>query len=142
MKMRIPALWPIGITLLVVFGTALIACATSPAGTNALSSDTGMTMYTYDRDVAGSNTSACTGSCVAMWPPVPREHARGEKFGSISRADGIQQLTYEDKPLYYYVKDQKPGDIYGDNIDGVWHAIYTRPQRAKRKARGYPSGYD
>ena len=128
--------------VLVLLGFVLSACATSSVGTEVLRSDTGMTMYTYDRDVAGSKTSACTGVCAESWPPVSIEHASGVNYGSISRADGTQQLTYKDKPVYYYSGDQKPGDRYGDNVDGDWHAIPKRAKRAKRRARGYPSGYD
>lgn len=24
-------------------------------------------------------------------------------------------------PLYYWVKDKKPGDVTGDGVNGVWH---------------------
>lgn len=27
------------------------------------------------------------------------------------------------KPLYLYAKDEKPGDINGNNINDVWHII-------------------
>ena len=142
MKPQYWALAPAIVLALIVFGTVLSACATGPSGTEVLTSNTGMTMYTYDRDVAGSNTSACTGTCAGVWTPVSIEDASGPSYGSISREDGRQQLTYDGKPVYYYVKDQKPGDIYGDDIDGVWHVISKRAKRTKRRARGYPSGYD
>ena len=79
--------------VLVLFGVAKSACATSLGGTEVLCSDTGMTMYTFDRGVKGSHTSACTGACAESRPPVPSEHASGEDCGSISRADDKQQLT-------------------------------------------------
>ena len=142
MKVQHQALMPAIVLTLTAFGAALSACATSPSETKVLRSNTEMTIYTYDRDVAGSNTSACTGSCTEVWTPVPIEDASGRAYGSISREDGTQQLTYEGKPVYYYVKDQKPGDMYGDGIDGVWHVISKRANRTKRRARGYPSGYD
>ncbi len=30
----------------------------------------GMTVYVYDEDTQGASTSACTGSCLNIWPPV------------------------------------------------------------------------
>jgi predicted lipoprotein with Yx(FWY)xxD motif len=27
------------------------------------------------------------------------------------------------KPLYYWVKDTKPGDKTGDNVQNVWHIV-------------------
>ena len=30
----------------------------------------GMTLYTFDRDVAASGKSACNGPCAALWPPA------------------------------------------------------------------------
>jgi predicted lipoprotein with Yx(FWY)xxD motif len=31
---------------------------------------TGMTLYTFDKDVAGSGKSVCNGPCATNWPPV------------------------------------------------------------------------
>jgi predicted lipoprotein with Yx(FWY)xxD motif len=39
----------------------------------------------------------------------------------ITRADGGRQVTYNDQPLYLYVRDQKPGDTTGEGVAGVWH---------------------
>ena len=42
------------------------------------------------------------------------------KLGSITRADGIKQVTYNDMPLYYWASDMKPGDMTGQGVGGVW----------------------
>ena len=38
----------------------------------------------------------------------------------IRRDDGRTQWAYKGKPLYYWVKDQKPGDRTGDGFNGAW----------------------
>lgn len=82
----------------------------------------GMTVYTFDNDSTGK--SACTGQCAQNWPPVPAaEGTPPEPYGSITREDGTRQLTYKGKPVYTFVKDQKPGDKTGDKVKDVWHAL-------------------
>jgi predicted lipoprotein with Yx(FWY)xxD motif len=45
------------------------------------------------------------------------------EYTIISRDDGKKQYAYKGKPLYYWVKDQKPGDKTGDGfMNGAWHA--------------------
>ena len=44
-------------------------------------------------------------------------------FGTIIRDDGAQQSTYKSRPLYFYAKDQVPGDVLGDNVNGIWFVI-------------------
>jgi predicted lipoprotein with Yx(FWY)xxD motif len=42
-------------------------------------------------------------------------------YAVITREDGSKQWAYKGKPLYYWVKDTKPGDVSGDGVKGVWH---------------------
>ncbi|HMW44081.1 MAG TPA: hypothetical protein PKC88_17060, partial [Plasticicumulans sp.] len=55
----------------------LAACAASdPGAAPARVADgvwvggNGMTLYVFDKDVAGSGRSACNGACAANWPPL------------------------------------------------------------------------
>ena len=48
-------------------------------------------------------------------------------LGSTPRTDGNSQLTYNRMPLYYWAKDQKPGDTTGQNVGGVWFVINPEP---------------
>ncbi|MEH6470893.1 MAG: hypothetical protein V7752_06535 [Halopseudomonas sp.] len=41
-------------------------------------------------------------------------------FAIISRDDGGLQWTFNDNPLYTWIKDQQPGDTSGDGVKGVW----------------------
>ncbi len=83
----------------------------------------GMTLYTFDRDTASSGKSVCNGPCATNWPPLTAEgQAAGGDYGVVTRDDGSKQLAYKGKPLYYWVKDTKPGDKTGDGVNQVWHA--------------------
>ena len=39
--------------------------------------------------------------------------------------DGMtkKMWAYKGMPLYYWVKDDKPGDTTGDGVGGVWHVV-------------------
>lgn len=81
----------------------------------------GMTLYTFDRDVAGSGKSVCNGPCATNWPPLVASTAPGGDYTLVTRDDGKMQLAYKGKPLYYWAKDAKPGDKTGDGVNQVWH---------------------
>ena len=107
----------------------LAACSTMMPAAPArmtdgvLTNGAGMTLYTFDRDVAGSGKSVCNGQCAANWPPLVAgadAKASGD-WSVLTRDDGVKQWAYNGKPLYLWVKDQKPGDKTGDGVQGVWH---------------------
>ena len=84
----------------------------------------GMTLYRYTRDAAG--TSTCTDTCAVNWPPyltayLPAE--KGSKLGTTARKDGALQVTYDGQPLYFWIKDSKPGDTTGQNVGQVWFVV-------------------
>ena len=84
----------------------------------------GMTVYTFDKDVAGSGKSACTGQCAENWPAVKAGDAPlSEPYSAIVRDDGTKQLAYHGKPLYTFVKDKKAGDREGDKKMNMWHVV-------------------
>jgi predicted lipoprotein with Yx(FWY)xxD motif len=87
-----------------------------------LTNDAGMTLYTFDRDMPGSGKSACNGPCATNWPPLmAKDGDRGSgNFSVITRDDGKAQWAYQGKPLYTWVKDQKPGDMTGDGFNNAW----------------------
>ena len=90
---------------------------------NVLADSKGMSLYTFDKDTPGK--SACTGECATYWPPVGAS-ASDKPVGDltvITRADGTMQWADHGKPLYTYVKDKAPGDVTGDKVNGVWHAV-------------------
>jgi predicted lipoprotein with Yx(FWY)xxD motif len=83
----------------------------------------GMTLYTFDKDTGGK--SVCTGECAKNWPPFEAEagaKAEGD-WSIVKRDDGTMQWAYKGKPLYYFMKDTKPGDKTGDKVKDVWHVL-------------------
>lgn len=84
----------------------------------------GMTVYTFDKDVANSGKSACTGQCAENWPAVKAgDAAPAAPYSTVVRDDGTKQLAYHGKPLYTFVKDKKAGDREGDKKMNVWHVV-------------------
>ena len=122
MKFVSPALILGAVTLAVVAGCASTSPAPAKVTDGVLTGPNGMTLYTFDKDVAGSGKSTCNGPCAANWPPLaaaPGDAASGD-FSIITRDDGSRQWAVKGKPVYYWVKDSKPGDKTGDGFNKVW----------------------
>ena len=102
--------------------------AESTAGTIVVDGK-GMSVYYYTKDIKDSGTSACTGGCLAAWPPVlaaadsPTVDGVTGTVGTIDTPDGKKQLTINGMPLYYYAKDLAPGDILGQGVGSVWYLV-------------------
>lgn len=118
---------------LVLLASATFAACSSMAthptmvSNDVITGNNGMTLYVFDKDVAGSGKSLCNGPCAANWPPlIASDFAVGSEAGSsdytlVVRDDGKKQWALKGKPLYYWAKDQKPGDKTGDGFNNVWH---------------------
>lgn len=109
---------------LALLATGLVACQSSSTRSGVasdLTDDRGMTLYTFDKDRAGSGSSACYGACAAQWPPVAAGRLGARESAPIRRDDGSAQATLDDRELYYFAGDARPGDRNGDGIGGVWH---------------------
>lgn len=105
--------------------SAAASSAADPAmvSDGVLTGSNGMTLYTFDRDMAGSGKSACNGPCATNWPPLfakDGDMASGD-YSVIARDDGKKQWALKGKPLYFWGKDMKPGDRTGDGFNNVWH---------------------
>lgn len=110
----------------------LAGCATmNPAPAPAMMKDgmlvnaSGLTLYTFDRDHAGSGKSVCNGTCAINWPPYLAA-ASAQPHGDytiVVRDDGQRQWAFKGKPLYTWPEDQEPGDKYGDNKNKIWHIV-------------------
>ena len=89
----------------------------------ALVNTAGMTLYTFDKDMAGSGKSVCNGPCAKNWPPLMAEASDAGQgaWSVITRDDGSKQWAYKGKPVYLWVKDHNPGDKTGDGVLNVWH---------------------
>ena len=97
-------------------------------GTAVLTNSKGFTLYWFGPDT--STTSKCTGSCATYWPPVTGPVTAGSgvtgTLGTITRADGTVQATYDGHPLYTYVGDTAPGLAKGNGLNlsgGLWYEM-------------------
>lgn len=108
--------------IILISSTAFGQTALTKNSEGVLVNASGMTLYTFDKDVTGSGKSSCNGPCAATWPAVPASGARTTPpYSVVARDDGTMQLAYNGKPLYLYASDKKPGDRIGDNVKDVWH---------------------
>jgi len=104
----------------------------------------GRTLYLFQKD--SGTTSECTGACAANWPPLranspPRigDGANASLIATTMRSDGSRQITYNNHPLYTFVKDTKAGDTNGEGLTafgGTWYAISP----AGNQVVGQPAG--
>jgi predicted lipoprotein with Yx(FWY)xxD motif len=119
-------------SLMLLLAALLVGCASAPEAAppaqmkgGVLVNAKGLTLYVFDKDVAGSGKSACNGDCAVKWPPLLAT-ATDKPMGDltiIDRADGRKQWAYKGKPLYTWPEDSEPGDVYGDNYNKVWHIV-------------------
>ncbi len=89
---------------------------------------TGKTLYVFDNDAA--DTSACTGQCEAVWPPltVTGDVVVGggldeEDFATFAREGGAMQVTAYGLPLYTFSGDTAAGETNGQGVGGIWWAV-------------------
>jgi predicted lipoprotein with Yx(FWY)xxD motif len=117
--------WSIAVPFLLAACASYTTHAASPAKVSdgVLTAGSGMTLYVFDKDAAGSGKSVCNGPCAANWPPllVADGETAGSDYGIVTRDDGKKQWSYKGKPLYFWGKDMKPGDRTGDGFNNVWH---------------------
>src|SRR6266567_6734492 len=97
----------------------------------ALVDGQGRAMYLWEADKSG--TSTCTGACAAAWPPVtvtgtPQAGTgvNQAKLGTVKRADGTEQLTYNHHPLYLFAGDASTGVAHGQGskeFGASWYVL-------------------
>jgi predicted lipoprotein with Yx(FWY)xxD motif len=109
----------------------------------------GRTLYVV---VNGTETVPCEGDCATAWPPFTEEDmmmaeddtmmadesdTMGEDssmmatvdpalLGTVTRADGSTQLTYNGHALYYFVGDVNPGEVNCQAVEqfgGIWYVL-------------------
>ena len=110
--------------------STVVSTAKTGLGTILVNSR-GHTLYLFGKDPKGK--SACTGQCATFWPPLiasgkPRVAggAKASLIGTIKRADGRRQVTYNRHPLYTFVKDTKKGQTHGEGFSAFgakWYAV-------------------
>ncbi|HFU74445.1 MAG TPA: hypothetical protein ENK65_02715 [Helicobacteraceae bacterium] len=101
----------------------------NPRTQTYLTAGNNFALYTFDNDDV--NVSNCYGDCAVIWPPFDAnletlgtlEWIDTSKFTRVQRNDGVAQVAYNGKPLYYFANDLVASDTKGDWVKGVWHLI-------------------
>jgi predicted lipoprotein with Yx(FWY)xxD motif len=98
-----------------------------------LTDQQGRALYLFTPDEE-ARASTCYEACAAAWPPVLTQmqpeaahpEVKGGELGTVRRADGTLQVTYNGWPLYYYVQDAQPGQVTGQDVHsfgGEWYLL-------------------
>jgi predicted lipoprotein with Yx(FWY)xxD motif len=112
-------------------------------GGTVLATAQGFTIYWFAPDSA--TKSVCSGQCAVFWPPLLGKPTAASgvnltgSWGTITRADGKTQATYDGHPLYLYKADTAAGVDKGNGVNasgGLWWAM--TPTGAKLTAVSNP----
>jgi len=92
----------------------------------------GFALYAFTRDRRGG-PSQCYGGCAKAWPVYFASGSlragpgvKRSLLGTTRRRNGRRQVTYNGRPLYYYVGERRPGVILCQNVDefgGTWLVV-------------------
>ena len=99
--------------------------------------------FTYDQ----TSKSRCYGACAKAWPPYlvkkPKAGtgAKQSLLGTTRRTDGSIQVTYNGRPLYYYVDDGK-GQILCQNVRRVRRPLADPPRQRQARSLSAVSAGD
>lgn len=103
-----------------------------------LADSRGHTLYVFDQGV-------CSGSCAALWPPfltsgapVALTGVKKSLVGTMKRSDGKLQVTFAHRPLYFFARDTKAGQVNGLAIPH-WSAVSPTGAKVHAKAAGSTS---
>jgi predicted lipoprotein with Yx(FWY)xxD motif len=101
------------------------------------------TLYLFEKDKGAK--SACSGACAQNWPPLltkgaPKAgpSAKASLLGTIKRADGTTQVTYNKHPLYTFLGDAgKRGSTKGEGLTAFGAKWYVVAAKGTEKTGRY-----
>lgn len=114
---------------------ATIAVGESEEHGAYLTDGQGMALYMFEIDTQGQDgqeaASECADDCLDAWPlftgseePQTEGDVQSDLIGTLQRDDGATQFTYNGWPLYYFVRDDSPGQTAGHEVDGFGGGWY------------------
>jgi predicted lipoprotein with Yx(FWY)xxD motif len=113
---------------------------TSIQGRTVLTDSAGFVLYWFAPDTP--TTSKCNGSCATFWPPLIGTPSLGSgvtvtgQLGTIKRANGQLQATYDGHPLYLFKSDTSAGMWTGNDIvasGAKWWLMTSTGSKLKKK---------
>lgn len=144
--------WTTTLTSLALAAFALLAFAQTEGGTVAvgeseqhgpyLTDAEGNALYLFvDEDMQSddpermtegvrSNAAPCANGCLQAWPPLMGEWTAGDGVDDellyAADVDGRMQAVYNGWPLYYFVRDEAPGQTNGQGVGQaptIWYLL-------------------
>jgi predicted lipoprotein with Yx(FWY)xxD motif len=113
---------------------------TTIQGRTVLTDSAGFVLYWFAPDTP--TTSKCNGSCATFWPPLIGTPSLGSgvtlagQLGTIKRANGQLQATYDGHPLYLFKSDTSAGQWTGNDIvasGAKWWLMTSTGSKLKKK---------
>ncbi len=107
----------------------------------------GNTVYTLR-----ASKVSCGANCLKTWPEVllpagitavaAGTGVNAAKLGTVAGLGGALQVTYGGKPLYWFSKDTRPGQVKGNVKDkwGSWSVVATAKPAGTSSSSGSNSG--
>ncbi|WP_433018168.1 hypothetical protein [Kribbella sp. CA-294648] len=90
----------------------------------------GWTAYRFEKDEDKPPKVNCANDCVLTWPPAVTDSSKlqitgidPQLVGTVTRADGYQQVTLNGWPLYRFKDDKTATDTLGEGAAGNWSAV-------------------
>jgi predicted lipoprotein with Yx(FWY)xxD motif len=90
---------------------------------------------------------ACTGQCLAIWPPLKASgalkaggSAKAADLGTVKISGGMKQVTYKGHPLYLFASDSKRGQTSGEGVNG-FYAVSPSGNKVSKPSSGGGGGY-
>ena len=109
-------------------GESLSLEVVESAGIMLITDHRGFAVYGNERETPAALVCA-DADCTKVWLPLePRDPAIAarldrSKFDVILRPDGIEQVVYDQIPLYLWTGDSAVGVPAGSGVAGIWFAL-------------------
>lgn len=77
-----------------------------------------------------ADAAPCSGGCLEAWPPLTAAVEAGEGVDSellyTADVEGMTMAVYNGWPLYYFVRDEAPGETNGQGVGdapNIWYLV-------------------
>lgn len=109
----------------------------------------GRALYLFKAD--SENESTCYEGCADAWPPLLTEGepvagddaVKSDLIDTITRRGGEIQVTYNGWPLYYFIRDEGPGEVKGQDVMGFgaeWYLLTPSGEEVHGDEEGEDEG--
>ena len=126
------------------YASATVTVATKPPFGTYLVDSAGRAIYILEDERQPGGMHRCVGECLSVWPPVHGAAIAGPGVDAALLAtmpmEGGPHATYAGWPLYYYHRDQAPGDTTGQDVHdtwGTWHLLSPSGEPIRPMGAGY-----